>query len=296
VPLLECVPNVSEGRDRAVLDRLAACVRATPGVRLADIHFDAVHHRSVYTMLGPPAALHAAVLALCEAAIGAIDLTRHAGAHPRIGAVDVVPFVPVGGAPMADAVVAARAAGMAIAARFGLPVLFYGEAATASHRRPLEAVRRGQFEGLAARLTTPEWHPDAGPATPHPTAGAVAVGARPILVAFNVNLATRDLAIARTVARAVRESSGGLPAVKAMGLTLPERGLVQVSMNLTDIARTPPRSAFEAVAREAGRHGIAVAESELVGLAPTAALTADDARAMRVAGWHSGKILETYLG
>jgi glutamate formiminotransferase len=197
---------------------------------------------------------------------------------------------------MADAVAAAHAAGAAIADRFGLPVLFYGEAATAPHRRPLEAVRRGQFEGLAERLTTPEWRPDAGPATPHPTAGAVAVGARPILVAFNVNLATRDLAIARAVARAVRESSGGLPAVKAMGLALPERGLVQVSMNLTDVARTPPRSAFAAVAREAGRHGVAVAESELVGLAPAATLTADDARAMRVAGWQPRKVLETYLG
>jgi glutamate formiminotransferase len=289
------VPNVSEGRDRATLERLAASVRAIPGVRLADVHADAVHHRSVYTMLGDAEALRAAVLALCGTAIAAIDLTGHRGAHPRIGAVDVVPFVPLGPTPMAEAVAAARTTGVAIADRYELPVLFYEAAATAPHRRALEAVRRGQFEGLAARLASPEWAPDAGPARPHPSAGAVAVGARPILVAFNVNLATRDLAVGRAVARAVRTSNGGLPAVKAMALALADRGLVQVSMNLTDVDTTPPRAAFDAVVGEAARHAVEVTDSELVGLAPAAAMSPDDARRMRVAGWHPDLVLDRYL-
>jgi glutamate formiminotransferase len=295
VGLLECVPNVSEGRDRAVLERLAERVRAIPGVRLVDVHADPVHHRSVYTMLGEAEALQAAVLGLCEVAIGAIDLAAHRGAHPRIGVVDVVPFVPIGTAGMTEAVAAAHATGAAIADRHGVPVLFYEAAATAPHRRRLEVVRRGQFEGLAAKFVTPGWSPDAGPARPHPTAGAVAVGARPILVAFNVNLATRDLDVGHAVARAVRTSGGGLAAVKAMALALPDRGLVQISMNLTDIGTTPPVTAFDAVMREAARHGVAVVESELVGLAPAAAISPDDARRMLIAEWHSGKVLETYL-
>jgi len=292
---LECVPNVSEGRDRAVVDRLATAFGRTPGVSLLDVHVDGVHHRSVFTAVGAPDALVAGIVRLAAAAIPSIDLRRHHGAHPRIGAVDVVPFVPIGRAVMADAVAAARQAAAALAAECGLPVWLYEEAATAPHRRRLEHVRRGQFEGLAAKLQHPDWAPDAGPSAPHPTAGAVAVGARRLLVAYNVNLATDRLEVAVAVARAVRASSGGLPCVKAMGLALPERGLVQVSMNLVDVDVTPMHVVFEAVAREAARHGVDVAESELVGLVPASAVGAVAAAHLRIGGWASSRVLDTRL-
>lgn len=292
---LECVPNVSDGRDPRVLDRMTARLSGTPGVRLLDVHRDADHHRSVFTLVGEPPALTDAILGLCDEAMPAIDLRRHQGAHPRIGAVDVVPFVPVGHATMDEAVAAARTTGRAIAERFGIPVLLYEEAATAPHRRRLEAVRRGRFEGLAEKLRSPGWQPDFGPPAPHPTFGAVAVGARRILVAYNINLATDRLDVAAAVAAAVRESSGGLPHVKAMAVALPARGLVQVSMNLTRVDATPIADVFDAVAREAARHGVAVADSEVVGLVPAAALAAVAARALRIAAWSPDKILDTRL-
>lgn len=296
VPPLECVPNVSEGRDRAAVGRMAEAVRVTPGVRLLDVHSDPTHHRSVFTFVGDADAIVRALLQLAAEAVRGVDLRRHAGVHPRLGALDVVPIVPLGHTPMTAAVAAAHAAGRALAARFGLPVIFYEQAASAPHRRPLEEVRRGGVEGLAARLLTPEWRPDAGPARPHPSAGAVAVGARAPLVAFNVQLATTDVAVARAIARQVRGRTGGLPGVKALGLPLPHRGLVQVSMNLTDLARTRPADAYGAVAREAARLGVAVADSELVGLAPAAALTAAEAEAMRVLEWTPDRVLDNHLG
>jgi len=292
---LECVPNVSEGRDARLLDRMTARLSATPGVRLLDVHRDADHHRSVFTLVGEAPALTDAILGLCDEALGAIDLRAHRGAHPRIGAVDVVPFVPIGRATMDDAVAAARATGRAIAERFDIPVLLYEHAATAAHRRRLEHVRRGRFEGLTDRLRTQEWAPDFGPASPHPTFGAVAVGARRILVAYNINLATDRLEVGTAIAAAVRASSGGLPHVKAMALPLPARGLIQVSMNLTDVDVTPLAVVYDAVAREAARHGVTVAESEVVGLVPAAALADVAARYLRVAGWSADKILDTRL-
>jgi glutamate formiminotransferase len=292
---LECVPNVSEGRDPRVLDRMTARLSRAAGVRLLDVHRDADHHRAVFTLVGEAPALTDALLGLCEEALGAIDLRQHAGAHPRIGAVDVVPFVPIGRATMEQAVAAARATGRAIAERFNIPVLLYEHAASAPHRQRLEHVRRGRFEGLAEKLRTPEWAPDFGPAAPHPSFGAVAIGARRILVAYNINLATDRLEIGTAVAAAVRASSGGLPHVKAMALPLPARGLVQVSMNLTDVDVTPIAVVFDAVAREAARHGVAIAESEVVGLVPAAALAEVAARYLRVAGWSPDKILETRL-
>lgn len=292
---LECVPNVSEGRDPRVLDRMTARLSATAGVRLLDVHRDADHHRSVFTLVGEAPALREAILGLCDEALAAIDLRHHRGAHPRIGAVDVVPFVPVGAATMDDAVAAARSTGRAIADRFGIPVLLYEEAAAAPHRRRLEQVRRGRFEGLAEKLRAPEWVPDFGPAVPHPTFGTVAVGARRILVAYNINLRTDRLEVGAAVAAAVRASSGGLPHVKAMALALPARGLVQVSMNLTDVDVTPIAVVFDAVTREAARYGVAVAESEVVGLVPAAALADVAARYLRVAGWSPDKILDTRL-
>lgn len=292
---LECVPNVSEGRDPRVLDRMTARLSKAVGVRLLDVHRDADHHRSVFTLVGEASALRDAIVELCDAALGAIDLRHHQGAHPRIGAVDVVPFIPLGHATMDEAVDAARSTGRAIAERFGIPVLLYEEAATAPHRRRLELVRRGRFEGLPDKLRRPEWTPDFGPAVPHPSFGAVAVGARRILVAYNINLATDRLEVGAAVATAVRASSGGLPHVKAMALPLPARGLVQVSMNLTNVEVTPIAAVFDAVVREAARHGVTVAESEVVGLVPAAALADVAARYLRVAGWSPDKILDTRL-
>ncbi len=295
MPLLECVPNISEGRDLGAVARIADALSRVPGVRLLDRHSDAVHHRSVFTLVGAADPLRAAVLALFEGALAELDVSAQRGAHPRIGAVDVVPFVPLSGATMADAVTAARATGEEVAARFGVPVFLYEAAATATWRRALQDVRRGQFEGLAAKLQRPEWQPDFGPAVPHPRLGAVAIGARGILVAYNINLATTRLEVAARIAAVVRESSGGLPCVKAMGLALPGRGLVQVSMNLTDIDRTSIADVFDAVSREAARDGVEVLESEVVGLLPARALLGAATRFLRLPGFDADRLLETRL-
>lgn len=287
---LECVPNVSEGRRPEVIGRLAAAVDL-PGVRLLDLSSDADHDRTVLTLAGAPAALHEALLALVERSIETIDLSRPLaaaaalpGVHPRMGAVDVVPFVPLGETPMATAIAAAEALGGAVAERFGLPVFLYEEAARQSDRRNLATVRRGGFEGLAGRLADPAWTPDFGPSRPHPTAGAVAIGARTFLVAFNVVLDTAEVGLAREVARAVRESSGGLPGVKAIGVPLASRDRVQVSMNLVDLRRTSPWTALEAVRAEAAARGARILESELVGLMPEDAAWTSLAEALRLAG------------
>lgn len=292
---LECVPNVSEGRRKDVLDRLVAGLHAVDGVRLLDVHSDPVHHRSVFTLVGEAAALTEAVLGLCDTALSAIDLRHHDGAHPRIGALDVVPFVPLGPSNMAEAVRAAQATAAALATRFELPVFLYEEAATAPHRRPLEEVRRGRFEGLAAKLQQPAWHPDFGPSRPHPSGGATAIGARRLLVAYNINLATADLAIGRAVATAVRARSGGLPHVKAMALALPARRQVQVSMNLTNVAETPMHVVYAAVRAAAAHHGVDIVDSEIVGLVPASALTAVAVDALRVTTWRSSQVLDGHL-
>lgn len=295
MPVLECVPNISEGRDLAAVARIADAVARVPGVRVLDRHSDAVHHRSVLTLVGAAAPLRAAVLALFEATLIEVDVSAHHGAHPRIGAVDVVPFVPLTGATMADAVAAARTTAAEVAARFGVPVFLYEAAATRAERRALQDLRRGQFEGLAAKLRRPEWQPDFGPAVPHPRLGAVAIGARGLLVAYNINLATTRLDVATRIAAVVRESSGGLPCVKAMGLALPDRGLVQVSMNLTDIDRTSIADVFEAVSREAARAGVEVLESEVVGLVPARALLGAATRFLRLPQFGADRLLETRL-
>ncbi len=295
MPLLECVPNISEGRDLAAVARIADAVARVPGVRVLDRHSDAVHHRSVLTLVGAAAPLRAAVISLFEATLAEVDISTHRGAHPRIGAIDVVPFVPLTGATMADAVAAARATGAEVAARFAVPVFLYEAAATQVGRRALQDVRRGQFEGLADKLRRPEWQPDFGPAVPHPRLGAVAIGARGVLVAYNITLATTRLVVARRVAAAVRESSGGLPCVKALGIALPDRGVVQVSMNLTDIDRTSLADAFDAVAREAARDGVEVLESEVVGLLPARALLGAATRYLRLPRFGAERLLEARL-
>ncbi len=270
-PIVECVPNVSEGRDAARLQRLRAAVTGSPDVVLADVHADPDHHRAVFTVLGAPDAVAAAALALAGAVVVEVDMREHHGIHPRIGALDVLPFVPLAGVTMAEAVELAHRVGRALAARHALPVYYYGHAARRPDRRALRALRRGGYEGLPARLATAEGVPDDGPARFDARSGAVLVGARDVLVAYNVWLATDDLAAARAIARAVRESGGGLPAVQALGLRLARRGRAQVSLNLLDYRVTPIPAAFDRVSAEARRHGVDVERAELVGLAPRAA-------------------------
>lgn len=293
--LIESVPNVSEGRRQDVIEQVAAAIRAVPGVRLLDVSSDAAHNRSVYTMVGDERALKEAVLALVAAALERIDLREHRGAHPRIGAVDVVPFVPVEDVTMEDCVALAREVAAALAERFALPVYLYEEAATVPGRRNLEDIRRGEFEGLAEKMTDPAWAPDFGPPRPHPTAGATVVGARMPLIAYNVNLATDRLEVAKQIAAAVRFSSGGFRFVKAMGVKLEDRGLVQVSMNLTNYQKTPIFRVFDLVKREAARYGVAVLESEIVGLVPEAALLAAAAYYLQLEGFSLDQVLEVKL-
>ena len=269
--LLECVPNVSEGRDAALIRSLGDAVEAA-GARLLDVHADVDHHRSVFTYLGPPDAVERATLSLARLAVERIDMRQHAGVHPRVGAVDVVPFVPLRGLSMADAVASARRVGRAFCEATGVPVFFYAEAATDPERRELPVVRWGGFERLAERLAEPEWHPDCGGPAPHPTAGLTIVGARSMLIALNAMLDTPDAATARAIATTIRESApGGLPRVRAIGVPLASRGIAQVSMNLLDYRVTPPAVVVERVRREARARGVAVTAWELVGCAPAAA-------------------------
>lgn len=272
--MVECVPNFSEGRRAPVLEALAAAAGAVPGARVLGLSADRDHHRSVLTVVGSGPAVAEAVFRAAAVAVQSIDLTQHHGAHPRMGAVDVIPFVPLGDTPMAYCTALAERIGVRLGNELGVPVYLYGHAARRASRRDLSRVRRGEFEGLAARMARPEGTPDFGPAVPHPTAGAVAVGAREALIAFNVYLGTEDLAVAEAVARAVRGSSGGLAGVKALAMDTAEHGQVQVSMNLTDFRRTPMPAALEMVRREAARFGVPVVESEVVGLVPLAALLA----------------------
>ncbi len=292
---IECVPNVSEGQRRGVVAALARALDAVPGVRLLDYSADATHHRSVFTLVGTAAPLTAAVLELYRLALDAIDLRQHHGAHPRIGAVDVVPFIPLGDTPLEACVSLARDVGRAVADRFAVPVFLYEAAATSAARRALEQIRRGQFEGLTEKLTHPDWQPDFGPHVPHVSAGASAVGARGALIAWNVNLTTSRLDVAQRVARAVRHSSGGLPCVKAIGLRLSDRTIVQVSINLTDYRTTPMTAVMDRIREEAGRLGAAVLDSKIIGLVPENALPDDPGTTLALARFSPDQILERRL-
>jgi glutamate formiminotransferase/formiminotetrahydrofolate cyclodeaminase len=294
MPVLECVPNISEARRPAVLDAGAAAVTAA-GATLLDVHSDTDHNRSVFTMAGTPGAVSAAAHALADVTIANVDLRTQQGVHPRVGAIDVIPFVPIAGLTMEACVAIARQFASDLAARHGLPVFLYEDAAAAPHRRRLEAIRRGGLAGLAARMLEPDWRPDFGPATPHVSAGVTVVGARVPLIAWNITLATDRLDVAADIARRIRESSGGLPCVKALGLPLAQRGVVQVSMNLTDHRVTSMRTVFDAVAAVAAQHGVGILDSEIVGLVPAAALSDADARALRVRDYDGRQILERRL-
>jgi glutamate formiminotransferase len=272
--LIESVPNVSEGRRLDVVDRLADAITAGEGVFLLDRTSDASHNRSVFTMAGEHEAVADALERLVEAAIHEIDMNLHTGEHPRIGAVDVIPFVPLAATTMDDCIVLARTFGERIATRFDLPVFLYARAATRPERVKLADVRRGGYEGLKQEIDEPGRAPDFGPTHLHPSAGAVAVGARPFLIAYNINLDSSDVELAKRVARRVRESGGGLPQVQANGFWIEELGRAQVSMNLLDFTTTPLWVVWETVRDVAAEDGVELAESELIGLAPLAALLA----------------------
>ncbi len=292
--ILQCVPNFSEGRDPAFRRELQLVLERFP-VKVLDLSMDADHNRADCTFLGAPAAVEGCAAALCARGVELIDMRTHTGSHPRMGAVDVVPFVPIRGLAMEDAVEVARRFGRGFAERHGVPVFFYEEACTSEARRNLADVRRGEYEGMAAKLEDPEWAVDAGPQAFNERSGVTAVGARMPLIAFNVNLGTDDLAVAKAIAAAVRHSSGGLRYVKAMGLEVADRGLVQVSMNLVDYRRTPIHRALELVRSEAARYGVSVRECELVGMAPLEALAEAAGYYLQIPGFDSGKVIEHHL-
>jgi glutamate formiminotransferase len=293
--IIECIPNISEGRRSDVVESIVAAVAKTPGVRVLDVQSDRDHNRSVLTLVGDQETLPAAVLNLFEGALALIDLRSHQGEHPRLGAVDVVPFVPIEGATMKDCVALARRVAEQVAERFALPVFLYEEAASAPHRRNLEDVRRGQFEGLAEKLKTADWAPDFGPHAPHASGGAAAVGARTPLIAYNINLGTSDVEIAKKIAKAIRHSNGGYRYVKAMGVMLEDRGVAQVSINMTDYKRTPLHRVFETVRSEAARYGVSVVGSEIIGLVPSEALLDCADHYLRLEDFDRSQVLENRL-
>ena len=295
--LIECVPNFSEGARSEVVEAIVAKVRQESPARVLDLQSDASHNRSVLTLAGDPDSLTRAVMALVGACLGAIDLRTHRGEHPRMGAVDVVPFIPLEGATIADCVALARRVGEAIATAHGIPVFLYEDASTAPHRKGLEDIRRGQFEGLAAKLKDPQWTPDFGPTEPHPSFGAVVVGARMPLIAYNVNLNTDDVEIAKKIAKGIRHSTGGYRFVKAMGLIVEIGGrkVAQVSMNMTDFTKTPLFRVTETIRNEAARYGVSISGSEIVGLVPAQALIDSAEHYLQLTGFSSQQVLETKL-
>jgi len=289
----ECVPNFSEGRDEAKIARIADAARAIAGVTVLDVERNADHNRCVISLYGDGDGLVEAAFRMMEVAAASIDLTKHRGEHPRMGATDVVPFVPLGASTTADAVRLAERLGERVARDLAIPVYLYGQAARRPERADLAKVREGEFEGIREQIATdPARTPDFGPHRLHPTAGAVAIGARPILIAYNVNLATADVAVAKRIAKQVRARDGGLPEVKALGFELKERGLAQVSMNLTDYRTTSVAAAFEAVRAAAEAGGVRVEESEIVGLVPEDALFDAAERSLRLREFDRAAILE----
>jgi glutamate formiminotransferase / 5-formyltetrahydrofolate cyclo-ligase len=292
--VIECVPNVSEGRDSARIDALVAAVEHSPGVRLLDWSADPDHNRMVLTYVGEPKAMVTATQNLCARAFEVIDMRGHHGAHPRLGAVDVIPFVPLRDITTEECVALAHQLGSWIGGR-GVPVYYYQDAALSEDRRELPDVRRGEYEGLASRLATPAGAPDAGPAEFNAKSGASIVGVRFPLVAFNVNLATEDLSIAKRIAEAVRFKNGGYRYLRAMGVALEDKGAVQVSMDFTRYDRTPVHRVLETVRSEASRHGVSVIGCELIGLAPMAAFEETVKHYLQLPDFSLDQIIESRL-
>jgi glutamate formiminotransferase len=293
--IVECVPNFSEGKRQDVIDQVAGAVRQVQGVRLLDVSSNPDHNRTVLTFVGPPEGVAEAAFAATAQAAKLINMEQHKGEHPRIGAMDVVPFIPISGMTMDDAVELAKQVGKRIAGELQVPVYLYSAAATTPARKRLPDVRQGQYEGLKESIATPERKPDFGEPKMHPTAGATAVGARPPLIAFNVNLGTTNLKIAKDIAKGLRESSGGLMNVQAMGVDLAAEGLVQVSMNLLDYTRTPIHRAYELVRVEAARYGVPVVASEIIGLVPMDALAQAADFYLRLKDFNRNQVLEARL-
>jgi glutamate formiminotransferase len=294
--LVECVPNFSEGRRPEVLDAIVDSMIAVEGVRLLDKEMDADHNRAVVTIIGEPdAVLEGAFRGIAKAS-ELIDLTKHKGEHPRMGAADVVPFVPVKGVTMDECVELARRLGERVGEELEIPVFYYEAACTRPERENLAKVRKGQFEALCDEIgTNPAREPDCGPCRIHPTAGAIAIGARPFLVAYNINLGTGDLSVAKSIAKSIRHSSGGLRYVKAMGFEIKDRGIVQVSINMVNFRGTPLFRVFEMVRSEAERYGVPVVGSEVVGLVPADALVDCAEFYLRLESFKRDQVLENRL-
>jgi glutamate formiminotransferase len=293
--IIECVPNFSEGRDMQIVEKIADTFSAKDNVKLLDYSSDADHNRSVITVAGEPEALKEAVIEAVGIAVELINLTKHSGQHPRMGAVDVIPFIPIKNVTMDEAITLSKEVGDAIGEKYNLPVFLYEKSATQQHRENLANVRKGEFEGLKEKMLSPEWKPDFGPLQPHPTAGAVAVGARMPLVAYNVNLNTSDLEIATAIAKKVRHIGGGLRFCKAMGVELEDKGITQVSMNLTDYTKTSIYRAHEMVRMEAKRYGVTVAGGEVIGLVPLEALVDSVAYYLGLDNFSIKQVLEIKL-
>ena len=293
--IMECVPNFSEGRDLEKIEKIVSAFRAKEGVKLLDYSNDTDHNRCVVTVVGQPEALKAAVIEAVGTAVELIDLNKHEGQHPRMGAVDVVPFIPIKGCTMEDAVAMSKEVGAKIAELYNLPVFLYEKSASAPHRENLAAVRKGEFEGMAEKIKQPEWAPDFGPAERHATAGTVAVGARMPLVAFNINLNTPSLDIAHSIAKRIRFIGGGLRFCKAMGVDLTERGITQVSINMTDYSKTALYQAFEMVKYEARRYGVSIVGSEIIGLVPMAALIDTAEYYLAIENFSMDQVLESRI-
>jgi glutamate formiminotransferase / 5-formyltetrahydrofolate cyclo-ligase len=293
--IIECVPNFSEGRDRKKIASIAHVFKSFPGVRLVDFSGDADHNRSVFTFLGKPEDLLEAALAACGKALKLIDMREQAGVHPRLGAVDVVPFIPLSKAKMKDAVDLAHAFGQQLYERFGVPVYFYGNAAMNLGRKELADVRHGGYEALQSKMINPDDAPDIGKPEFNPQAGATVVGAREPLVAYNINLMSDDLRLARNIASQIREKNGGLEHVRAIGVILKSRSIAQVSMNLTNCRETPLKVIYDQVEKLAAGHGVEILESELIGLAPKCAFTGTKPEYLKLKDFDEQRLLETHL-
>lgn len=293
--LIQCIPNVSEGRRKDLIERLVDVVRETPGVALLNYSSDESHNRSVITMVGSPEGVAEAAFGLAKAAAENIDLTTHQGEHPRMGAIDVIPFVPIKEVTMAECIELSRAVGGRIFEELNIPVFLYEESASAPHRKNLAAIRKGQFEGMEKKMKEDKWRPDFG-AQVHPTAGAVAVGARMPLVAYNINLDTPDIRVADKIARTIRESGGGLKHVKSIGVMLEDRNIAQVSINMCNFAATPLYRVFELVRIEAERYGARIIGSEIIGLTPMDALIDTAEYYLKLEGFDKkAQVLENHL-
>ena len=294
--LFECVPNYSEGRDLAKVEQIVDCFRGKKGVKLLDYSSDEDHNRTVVTVLGEAEALQSAVVSSVGKALELIDMTKHRGQHPRMGAVDVIPFIPIRDATMEEADALAKATAKEASEKYAQPFFLYEASASAPHRVNLADIRKGQFEGMAEKMKDQTlWKPDFGPATIHPTGGVTAIGARAPLVAFNVNLATSDMDIAWKIVRAVRYVNGGFRFCKALPVELKERGIVQVSMNLTDYSKTAIYRVFEAIKTECRRFGVNVIGSEVIGLVPMQALIDCAEYYLQIENFSSDQVLESYL-